>query len=151
MKECQQNTGCNCRANNTGHIGTHSMLEQVVSLVIFKSNTVRNAGSVGDSADTRVTDERVNLVTLFEEEVHELHEQDTEESGDDEGTGTEGEDKDRAASEECRCLCRSTDGDADEQSADVDDSVGSDIGETFRNTALLQQVTKEEHTQQGKA
>ena len=100
VEEGKEDTGSNSRTHNTGHIGTHGVLEEVVGAVVLEANIVRHTGGVGHSTDAGVADEGIDFVTVFQEEVENLHEQDTEEGGHDEGEGTQTEDEHRTASEE---------------------------------------------------
>ncbi len=84
VQEGQEDTGGDCRTHDTGHIGTHGVLQEVVRLVVLEAHVVGDAGCIGHGADTGVADKRVDLVALLQEEVHNLHKQDTAEGGDDE-------------------------------------------------------------------
>ena len=151
MEEGEEDTCGDGGADDAGNVGTHGVLEEVVGLVVLETHIVGHAGGIGHGADAGVADEGVDLVAFLEEEVHQFDEEDTHEGGDDEGAGTEGEDEHRAAREEGGGLRGGSHGDADEEGADVDDGVGGDLGEALGDAALLQQVTEEEHAQQGKA
>ena len=149
MEEGQQDTCGDSRAYHTGHIGTHGVLEEVVGAVVLEAYVVGHTGGIGNGTDTGVTDKRVDFVAFLEEEVENLHEEDTAEGGDDEGEGTKAEDEHRTTGEERGGLGGGTNGDTDKEGANVDDGVAGHLAETLGDTAFLQQVTKEEHTQQG--
>lgn len=149
VQEGKQDTCCDGGADHTCHIGTHGMLEQIVGLVVLKTHVVGHTGSIGDGADTGVADERIDFATLLEEEVEELDEQHATEGGDDERQGTQSENHDGTAREERGGLSGGTHGKTDEEGADVDDGVAGHIAQTLGDTTLLEEVTKEEHAQQG--
>ena len=74
-EESQQNTCCNCRADYTGNIRSHGMHEKMVARVAFASYDFRNTCAVRHCRNTCISDKRIYLVSLFAEQVHELHEQ----------------------------------------------------------------------------
>ena len=115
MEEGQQDTCGDSRAYHTGHIGTHGVLEEVVGAVVLEAYVVGHTGGIGNGTDTRVTDKRVDFVAFLEEEVENLHEEDTAEGGDDKGEGTKAEDEHRTAGEERGGLGGGTDGDTDKE------------------------------------
>ena len=70
--ETHQNTSCHCRADNTGNVWCHSVHEEVVRWVVFLTFNLGDTGCVRHCRHTGVTDERVDLVAIFAEDVHQL-------------------------------------------------------------------------------
>ena len=62
--------------------------------VVLQTEVVGDAGSHRHSGYTGITDERVDLLILRQEQVHDLHEAHTTHRSYEEGTGTDGEDID---------------------------------------------------------
>lgn len=76
-EEAEEDTGGNCTTDNSGYVRAHCMHEEVVPLVIPETLDIRDTCGIRYCGYTGITDERVDLVALLEEEVHELHEQDS--------------------------------------------------------------------------
>ena len=87
-QEAEQHTGGTSRTDDTSYVGAHGIHEQVVGGVGLLALVVRDAGGHGHGRHTGIADERVDLLALREEEVHELHEQHATGSSDDEGGDT---------------------------------------------------------------
>ena len=91
----------------------------------------------------------LSLVAGLEEEVEDLHEHHTAEGSYHEGERSEDEDVYRLHLQELVGLGGASYGQTDEDSHDVDQRSACGLGQTTGNTALLEEVAEEEHTQQG--
>ena len=82
------------------------MHQQEVVAVVLQSEVVRDAGCHRYGTHTSITNQRVQLLVLGQEDIHQLDEQDTTHRGNDEGSGTNGEDVDGIDGQEFRSLSR---------------------------------------------
>ena len=148
-QESEQHTGCAGRTDDTGYVGAHGVHEQVVGGVGLLTLVVRDTGCHRHGRHTGITDERVDLLALGEEEVHELHEQYATGSSDNEGSDTYEQNLQGRGSEELACLGRGTYGETEQDGDAVDERTLGSLGKTASDTTYVQQVTEEEHTQEG--
>ena len=109
-QESKQDTGCNGRTDDARHVRAHGMHQQIVGRVVFQADNLRDAGRVGHGGYAGITDERVDLVALLQEEVEYLHEEYAGGCGDDERQGTKDEDLDGIKRQELRSLGGGTHG-----------------------------------------
>ena len=93
-QECQQDTCSYCRTDNTCYVRTHCVHQEEVRRILLLTNGLRYASCHRHSRNTSRTNERVDLLTLREEEVHKLREEQTTCSTTAEREDTEHEDKD---------------------------------------------------------
>ena len=68
--------------------------------VVLQTEVVGDTGSHRHSRHTGITDERVDLLILRQEQVHDLHKANTTHRSYEEGTGTDSEDIDGVHGEE---------------------------------------------------
>ena len=74
-EEAEQDTCRYSRSYDAGYIRGHCMHEQVVVLVEFATDILRNSCCIRNSGHAGVSDERVDLTSFLAEQVHELDEQ----------------------------------------------------------------------------
>ena len=72
---CQQETRCNCRANNACYIRAHCVHQQEITRIGFLSFNLRNTSCHRNSGHTSRTDQRVNLTAR--QLIHQLADQQT--------------------------------------------------------------------------
>ena len=124
------------------------MHQQVIRTVVADTHILRHARGGRNGRNARIADQRVDLVALLQEEVHQLDEQHAAHRGDEERACAQHEDSQRLGSQEDRRLRRSSHRDADQDRHDVDQLVAGRGGQTLHHARLLQKVAQEEHTQQ---
>ena len=74
-KEAQKDTGSNSRTDYAGHVGTHSVHQQVVGWIVLQAEVVGDSARHRHGRNSGVTDKRVDFLRRREEEIEELHEQ----------------------------------------------------------------------------
>lgn len=82
------------------------MHEQEIVAIVLQSEVVGNARSHGHGTHSGIANQRVQLLVLRQEHVHQLDKAHAAHGGDDEGAGTDGEDVDGVDGQELGCLCR---------------------------------------------
>ena len=127
------------------------MHEQVVARICFETHGFGYTGAVRHCGYACVADERVDLAALLAEEVHELYEEHSAGGGNHEGKQTQQEDLDGPCIQEHVGLCGGTHGEADERGGNVDDGAAGILGQAPGDSAFLQQVAEEEHSQKRQA
>ena len=150
-EESEQDTCGNGRANHAGNVRTHGMHEQEVVGIGLQAFLVGNAGCHRNGTDTGITDERVDFVTLRQEEVHDVYEADTAGSCNDESKCTECKNLDGIQGEELTGLRGATHGEAEEHHDNIVQGRTCSLGQTGGLGTLFQQVAEEQHTEQWQA
>ena len=101
------------------------MHQQVVRPVILDALDLRYAGRVRNRRHTRIADQRIDLVALLEEEIHQLDKEYTRAGRYDKGECTEHKDLYRVERKEVRRLRRGSYRHAEEDRDDVDERLTS--------------------------
>ena len=77
IEEAKQGSCCYGRTDNSCNIRAHGVHEQEVVAVVLQTEVVTDAGAHWHGTHAGVSDERVQLLALWQEEVHQFHEEDT--------------------------------------------------------------------------
>ena len=83
-KEAEEDTGCYGRTDHSSHVRCHRVHEQMVVLVELASYVLRYAGCVRNCRYSGISDERIDLVLFFAEQVHDLYKSNSADCGNDE-------------------------------------------------------------------
>ena len=92
-EETEQDTGGHGGADHAGDVGRHGVGQQVVGRIGFETHLFGYARGIRHGGHAGVADERVDLLALGQEQVHELREEHAEGGGDHEGRETKAEDE----------------------------------------------------------
>ena len=65
LKYCQQETGCDCRTDNTSYVRTHCVHQQEVSRICLLTNLLGNTGCHRHCGYTGRTDQRIDLAFCY--------------------------------------------------------------------------------------
>ena len=93
-QESKEGTGSDSGADDTSDVRTHGMHEQEVMAVVLQTEVVTDTCSHRNSRHACITDQGVQFLTLWLEEVHNLHKAYTRGGGNHEGHGAKCEDLD---------------------------------------------------------
>lgn len=105
-EEAEEDTRSYGRAYDASNVRSHRVHHQVVRPVILDALNLRYASRVRNGRDSRIADQRIDLVALLEEEVHHLDKEYSRAGRNDEGKCTEHKDLYRVEREEVCRLCR---------------------------------------------
>ena len=133
-EEGKQNTRSHRRAYHTGHVRTHGVHKQEVRRILLLTYGLRNASSHWHGRYTRRTDKWVDLLTLREEEVHKLSEEQTTCSTTAKCKDTEYKDTDSTEVEERISSSCCTNRDTEEDNNDIHQLVLCSFSKTVNNT-----------------
>lgn len=147
-EEAEQYTGGNCRTDNTCNVGTHGVHEKVVAWVGLETLVVADAGSHWHGAHASITNQWIQLLVLGQDEVEDLHKEDTRCGGDDERHEAKSENLDGVGSEELRSLSRCANGHTQDDGNHVGHGVACGLGKAGGHATLAKQVTEEQHSEQ---
>ena len=117
--------------------------------VVLQSEVIRDARCHRNGTHTSITDQRIQLLTFRQEEIHDLHEADTRGGGDHKGHGSEGEYLDGIQCQKLAGLGRTTYGETQEHHYDIVEGCTCSLCQAGGLAALFEQVAEEQHTEQG--
>ena len=72
-----ENTGSDCRTDNTGNVRSHCVHKEEVWRIELLSHLVWYACGHWNGRDTSGTDERIDFLSLWQEEIHQLCHEDS--------------------------------------------------------------------------
>ena len=148
-EEAEEDTGGDSRTDDAGNIRAHGVHEQVVIGGILKPEVVRDTGRHGHGRYSGVTDERIDFLRFGKYQIEEFDKEDAARRSDDECHESEEENEDCLRGQELRSLCRGSDGHSEQNRDYVGQGVAGGLCKACRYAALAQEVTEEEHTEQG--
>ena len=149
-EEAQEDTGCNSRTDYTGDVGAHSVHQQIVLRIVFQAEVIGNTCTHRHGAHAGIADERIDFLTLGKEDIEKLDKEHATGAGNDKGHKPEEEDAHSFDGEKLRSLSGGAHGHTEQNCHDVSHGVAGSLGQACGDTAFAQQVTEEEHSQQGK-